>query len=93
MGDTLAMCNVGNCYRYGTGVEKDEKKAFEYYKKSAEIGHADGMYSVGEFYQQGIVVEKNVDIAFEWYLKSAITEQNDTTEEKNKYFHWIPYDV
>ncbi|KAF0450386.1 kinase-like protein [Gigaspora margarita] len=55
------------------------------------MGHADGMHEVGEFYRNGIVVEKNIDIAFEWYLKSAITEQN-TTDEKAEFFHWIPYD-
>ncbi|KAF0450388.1 sel1 repeat domain-containing protein [Gigaspora margarita] len=67
MGNDAGTFNVGLCYKLGTGVEKDEKKAFEYYKKSAEMGVADGMYYVGEFYRLGIVVEKNIDIAFEWY--------------------------
>jgi len=31
--------NLGNCYQYGLGVEKDEAKAFEWYKKSAKQKH------------------------------------------------------
>ncbi|KAF0450387.1 sel1 repeat family protein [Gigaspora margarita] len=73
MGNDVAMCNVGNCYRDGIGVEMDKKKAFEYYKISAEMGFADGMYCVGDFYRFGIVVEKNIDIAFE--CKSRIKKQ------------------
>ncbi|KAF0480810.1 kinase-like protein [Gigaspora margarita] len=91
MGNSVGTYNIGCCYERGFGVEKDVKKAFEYYKKSAEMGHADGMYYVGEFYHQGIIVEKNIDIAFEWYLKLAITEQF-TSVKKQEYFHWIPYD-
>ena len=32
----LAMYNLGIKYEFGKGVEKDYKKAFELYKKSAE---------------------------------------------------------
>src|SRR6185437_14393378 len=31
----------GYCYENGIGVEKDIKKAFEHYQKSADIGHID----------------------------------------------------
>ncbi|KAF0553036.1 HCP-like protein [Gigaspora margarita] len=82
MGDAIGIFNIGTCYKEGFAVKKDEKKAFEYFKNSAKIGHADGMYFIGEFYRKGIVVKKNIDIAFEWHLKSAITEQNTTIEKK-----------
>ncbi|KAF0561985.1 kinase-like protein [Gigaspora margarita] len=42
------------CYENGIGVEKDIKKAFEYYQQSAEIGHIDGIYNVGRCYENGI---------------------------------------
>ncbi|MFR0872929.1 MAG: tetratricopeptide repeat protein, partial [Oscillospiraceae bacterium] len=31
LGNAIAMCNLGVCYKYGTGVKKDEKKAVEWY--------------------------------------------------------------
>ncbi|CAG8810661.1 11919_t:CDS:2, partial [Dentiscutata erythropus] len=39
--------NVGYNYQYGIGVEKNDYKAFIYYKKSAEIGHVDGAFNIG----------------------------------------------
>ncbi|KAF0559396.1 kinase-like protein [Gigaspora margarita] len=44
----------GRCYENGIGVEKDMKRAFEYYQQSAEIGHADGINNVGRCYENGI---------------------------------------
>ena len=37
MGLAEEINNIGSCYTKGTGVKKDEKKTFEYYKKSAKI--------------------------------------------------------
>ena len=37
-GDAGAQYNLGNCYRAGTGVKKDEKEAVKWYTKSAEQG-------------------------------------------------------
>ena len=58
MGNAYGMFFVGNCYKEGIGVEKDEKKTFECYKKSAEIGFAEGINKIGDCYKEGIGVEK-----------------------------------
>ena len=35
------MCYLGNCYRYGTGVEQDREQAIKWYKKAAMDGKGD----------------------------------------------------
>ena len=39
-GHYQAQLNLGVCYQYGIGVEKDEKQAVEWYQKAAEQGDA-----------------------------------------------------
>ena len=40
-GDAEAQYNLGNCYRYGEGVEQNYEKAVEWYRKAAEQDYAD----------------------------------------------------
>ncbi len=56
-----AMNNLGVCYEYGTGIVKDESKAF----------HLDTMWLLGLCYEDGIGVAKDESKAFEWYKKAA----------------------
>ena len=35
MGHTMGMNSLGYCYHHGVGVIKDERKAFECFKKAA----------------------------------------------------------
>jgi TPR repeat protein len=41
-GFAKAQRYVGSCYISGAGVEKDEGKAFEYYRQAAEQGDSYG---------------------------------------------------
>ncbi len=38
---------AGNCYRQGTGVTKDEKKAVEWYEKAAAQNDASAQSNLG----------------------------------------------
>lgn len=38
---------LGDLYRYGFGVEKDAKKAFDLFHKAAELGHAWAFSEIG----------------------------------------------
>jgi len=40
LGYSIAMYNLGNCYKNGWGVTKDLTKAQEWYTKAAAQGHA-----------------------------------------------------
>ncbi|RHZ55008.1 hypothetical protein Glove_421g46 [Diversispora epigaea] len=55
----------------GIGTAKDEKKAFQWYLRSAEGGNSCGQQKLGYFYQNGIGTTKDEEKAFQWYLKSA----------------------
>ena len=37
-----AYCNLGYCYEFGFGIEKDLNKALEFYEKSANLGNETG---------------------------------------------------
>ena len=58
-------------YEKGKGVEKDMKKAFEWFLKSAENGNAKAMNRVGCCFSNGEGVKQDKTKAFEWWLKSA----------------------
>ena len=67
----VAQYNLGQCYKYGKGVKKDEAKAFECYKKSAEKGNADAQFEFGCCYDKGIGTDINRVKAFELYKEAA----------------------
>lgn len=59
MGNTDAMCVMGDRFFYGVSVAKDMKKATMWYDRAARAGSARGVYSVGKLsilghrYKQG----------------------------------------
>lgn len=68
-----ALYNLGMCYFKGLGCDKDLDKAFENFKRAAEIGsgHPKAMNALGEMYRDGNGVEKNIETARDWFSKSA----------------------
>ncbi|RIA91531.1 hypothetical protein C1645_821945, partial [Glomus cerebriforme] len=79
--DDVAQYNLGQYYRHGKGVVKDEVKAFEYYKKSADQGYLNAQFQLGFCYNHGIGTEINKEKAFEYYKitaeKGHINAQNN----------------
>ncbi|GBB90794.1 hypothetical protein RclHR1_01790001 [Rhizophagus clarus] len=69
--ELIKLNNLGYCYQYGIGKNKDEFKAFEFYLKSAVGGNLSAQNNLGYCYQNGIGITKNEKKAFEWYLKAA----------------------
>ena len=53
-GDAGAQCNLGVCYRRGTGVEKDEVRAVEWTRKAAEQGHTEAQANLAEYLMEGL---------------------------------------
>ena len=70
-GDAGAMCNLGWCYNYGKGVEKNHEEAVKWYKKAAGKGDAWAMNNLGNCYKNGKGVEKNYKEAVKWFKKAA----------------------
>ena len=63
---------LGICYGIGGyGISKDDAKAFDYYKQSAEIGYGWGQYNLANKYYNGEGCEKNYAQAVVWFQKAA----------------------
>lgn len=80
-GQAVAMLKLGNCYKDGTGVDKDIPEAAKWYLK-AHIGgrkdakeildkYVDLQYYAADCYYYGKGVKKDPSLAFDWYYKSA----------------------
>jgi len=62
---------LGNQYYFGQGVTKDYKQAFEWFKKAANQGDADGQYWLGNLYAWGKGVAQDNKQAVEWFRKAG----------------------
>lgn len=70
--DSECLCALGYCYENGIQVEKDEIKAYEYYKAAADLGLANGIYNVAIFTGWGKGgVTRSPEKYFELIKKSA----------------------
>jgi TPR repeat protein len=69
--DPNAQWLLGASFNVGRGVEKDQAKAVEWFRKSAEQGNAVAQRLIGQCYLEGEGVEKDQAQAVEWFSKSA----------------------
>ncbi len=69
--DGSILYYIGYMYDNGYGTKKDEKLAFEYYKKSAEKGFTFAEYALGQAFLQGIGVKVNDAEAIYWLSKAV----------------------
>lgn len=65
--DAKSQYELGQIYR----KNGEDKKAFEYFQKSANQGYYRAEFILGYMYDQGKGVEKNIQRAIQWYEKSA----------------------
>ena len=66
-----AQSSLGDCYRSGAGVEKDEAAAVRWYRKAADQGYAEAQSSLGDCYRSGAGIEKDEAEAVRWDRKAA----------------------
>lgn len=69
--DPRSLFELGVMYWKGNGVPQDYVKAAEYYRKAAELGHAEAQYSLGTLYKGGAGVPRNYVEAAKWYRMAA----------------------
>ena len=62
---------MGQKYRYGTGIEKNQVKAVRYFRMAAEHGSALGEEWLGTMYATGLGVQLDETEAFKWFLRAA----------------------
>jgi len=72
-GNATAEELIGVMYAMGLGVEKDDRRAFEWYLRSAMKGHPGAQSGVGWYYEVGRGIEApDLVRAYMWYVLSAI---------------------
>jgi biotin carboxyl carrier protein len=75
--DVEKYWELGKMYAH----DENEYKAFENYKKAADLGHADACFVVGTYYFCGDVVSRDKAIAIEWWKKAAAKGQAQAIKE------------
>jgi TPR repeat protein len=69
--DRGGMYALGVMLDEGLGVEIDEHRAFEWYRRAAKLGHAESMNRLGILYLQGRGVPQNTLSARSWFRLAA----------------------
>ena len=70
---------LGLCYLRGYGVDRDVKKAFEWFHKAAEQKYPRAQQKMGNCYKNGFGVEKDKKKAAEWYLRTVKGKGDDSS--------------
>lgn len=65
------QCNLGVCYFYGEGIEKNMSEASKWYKKAAEQGEAKAQFNLGLGYYNGEGVPQDYAEAIYWFGKAS----------------------
>ncbi|CAB4404696.1 unnamed protein product [Rhizophagus irregularis] len=65
------IAQLGNCYDNEIGTSIDREKAFELYRKAANLGSIPGIGNLAYCYQYGIGTDISEHKAFELYQKAA----------------------
>ncbi len=64
---------IGVMYAMGLGVERDDRRAFEWYLRSSMKGHPGAQSGIGWYYETGRGIEApDIVRAYLWYTLSAI---------------------
>jgi Sel1 repeat len=71
LGYANAQCLLGNCYKDGCGVEKNETEAVKWFSMAAEQGQPHAEFSLGVAYFFGRGIQKNFSGALQWLHKAA----------------------
>lgn len=66
-----AYAKIGDAYRYGNGIEKDEAQAHKWYKKGADVGEIAAILKLAECYKDGIGGKQDYAKAMDNYLMLA----------------------
>ncbi len=70
-GNPEAQYRLGMACYYGKSVQKDDGKAFLWWRQSALKGYPKAMHIMGVAYRRGIGVPKHAEMALDWFTKAA----------------------
>lgn len=101
--DGDARYELGVRYFTGTGVEKNETRAFSYWLQAAKSGHLESENEVGVCFAKGEGTDKDMSQAAAWYSKAAAEGSGDAADsmgvrylygrdlpqDSERAFHWF----
>src|SRR5262245_26161964 len=71
LGDADAYYDLGRCYYYGIGVEKDKKYAVQLYTNAEKGGNVEAQNYLGLCYENGYGIEQDFVKAVQFYALAA----------------------
>jgi TPR repeat protein len=74
--DGPAMTLVGQLYKDGLGVRRDQKEAIRWFKLGADAGDPQGAFSLALAYLRGQGVEESREAAIPWLEKAAAKDHS-----------------
>ena len=80
-GDAGGQFALGNMYRSGLGIEKDEAAAVQWFLKAATQGHVRAQNNLAFMFREGRGVQRDLPQAARWYRRAA--EQGDPYAQYN----------
>ena len=83
-GNSAAQFDLGRAYYAGCGVEKNARKAFEWFQKAADQAHLAGMSSVGFMYYNGWGVIRDRKKGCSTWYKAAELGSIDAIDAYNR---------
>lgn len=69
--DPEILFSVARYYAADDNADKNLVTAFDYYRRAAEMGHADAQYELGRSFEEGCGTRKDCAKAIVWYRKAA----------------------
>ena len=81
-GNADAQAELAMMYRSGINTNKDNLKAFQWYKKAAEQGQAIAQNNLAVMYATGEGVKQDYEQSFQWYGMAASQELPDVRTGK-----------
>src|ERR1041384_248191 len=70
-GYVSALNNLAVLYEKADGVDRDDKRAIELFKRGADQGHPLAMYNLAMHYRNGYGVRRSLSQAAEYFSKAA----------------------
>jgi len=80
-GEASAQNSLGEMYKRGRGVARDDAQAVTWFRKAADQGLAGGQYNLGVMYAGGRGVARDDAQAVSWFRKAA--DQGDVDAQTN----------
>ncbi len=72
--DPYAQNAIGSLYAQGLGVQRNDKRAVDWFFKAQALGHAEAAANLAAMYEAGLGLPRDADAALKYYREAASAE-------------------